>query len=273
MSRTHLMIPDVQDRPGAPRDHLRWIGNYIIDRKPHVIINIGDFADMESLSSYDRGKKSMEGRRYKADIESAREAMATLMQPLADYNAQKKRNKEAQYRPELHLTLGNHEDRINRATNDNAQMDGVISMADLGYEEFGWTVHPYLQIVKLDGVSYSHFFYRPQSGKGYSGTVENRLKNIGFTFTQGHEQGKRIGSQELADGTIRRGLVAGSCYLYNPEYRGPQATSDWRGVLVKYEVSDGNYDLMEVSLDYLCRKYEGMKLDKFMQEKYNVRLH
>jgi hypothetical protein len=272
MSRTHLFIPDVQDTPSAPKDHLVWIGKYILDRMPDVVVCAGDFADMESLSSYDKGKKSMEGRRYKADIESAVQAMGMLMQPLAHYNAQKRKNKEKQYHPELHLTLGNHEDRITRAVNSDPQMDGVISIDDLCYESFGWKVHPYLEIVKIDGVSYSHFFYRPQSGKGYSGTVENRLKNIGFTFTQGHEQGKRIGSQELADGTIRRGLVAGSCYLYNPQYRGPQATSDWRGVIVKYEVIDGNYDLMEVSLDYLCRKYEQCKLDVFMREKYGVKL-
>ena len=37
---------------------------------------------------------------------------------------------------------------------------------------------------------------------------------------------------------------------------------------MKHEVFDGNYDLMEVSLDKLCRKYEGIPLSVFMQKKY-----
>lgn len=273
MSSTHLIIPDMQVRPGAPLDACRWAGQYIIDRKPDVVINLGDFADMESLSSYDRGKKAMEGRRYKADIEAAKAGMTELMKPLRDYNEQKKKNKEKQYHPELHLTLGNHEERILRATNDNAQLDGVVSINDLGYANFGWTVHDFLDIVELDGVSYSHYFYRPKSGNPYSGTIETRLRQIGFTFTQGHEQGKLIGTHELANGQVRRGLVVGSCYLYNPEYLGPQATSAWRGVIMKYEVEGGNYSLMEVPLDFLCRKYEQCSLETFMREKYNVRLY
>lgn len=272
MSRTHLVIPDCQDYPGAPKDHLKWIGSYIRDKKPDVVVNLGDFTNVDSLSSYDKGTKKMEGRRLKADILSAQEAMATLMGPIAEYNAQKRKNKEAQYKPELHFTLGNHEERLLRYTNNEPQMDGIISIEDLKYEDFGWKVHPFLEPIRIDGVWYSHYFYRPHSGKPYSGSIETRLKHIGHSFTQGHEQGKLIGAQTLFDGTVRRGLVVGSCYLYNADYRGPQAASEWRGVIVKYEVQDGNYDIMEVSLDYLCRKYEQMKLDTFMKEKYGVKL-
>jgi hypothetical protein len=55
----HLFIPDVQAKEGVPFDHLDWIGRFIVDKKPDVIIQAGDFADMPSLSSYDRGKKKL----------------------------------------------------------------------------------------------------------------------------------------------------------------------------------------------------------------------
>lgn len=262
----------MQIMPGTPMDHCTWIGKYIIDRMPDKVINLGDFADMSSLSSYDKGRKSMEGRRYKQDIAAAHEAMGMLMKPLNDYNDLKRKNKEKQYHPELHMLYGNHEERILRVSENDAQMDGVVSLSDLGYADAGWTTHEFLDIVCLDGVSYSHYFYRPKTGKPYSGIIETRLKQIGFTFTQGHEQGKLIGTHELANGTVRRGLVVGSCYLYNPSYLGPQANSAWRGVIMKYEVADGNYSLMEVPLDFLCRKYEQMPLDKFMMDKYGVKL-
>jgi len=56
--RKHIMIPDCQVTPDTPTDHLRWIGEYIVEQKPDAIINIGDFADMESLSFFDKGKRT-----------------------------------------------------------------------------------------------------------------------------------------------------------------------------------------------------------------------
>ena len=95
----HLIIPDCQVKDGVPLEHLEWIGHYIVEKKPDVIINIGDFADMPSLSEYDKGKKSFEGRRYKKDIEATRKGMELLLQPLKDFNERARRNKDRQYRP------------------------------------------------------------------------------------------------------------------------------------------------------------------------------
>src|ERR1035437_3365549 len=73
-SRTHLIIPDCQVHSGVPTQHLEWVGKYIAQKRPDVIVCIGDFADMPSLCSYDKGKKSFEGRRYVLDIEPPAEA-------------------------------------------------------------------------------------------------------------------------------------------------------------------------------------------------------
>ena len=48
LGRMHIVIPDVQAKPGVPLDHLTWGGNYIAEKKPDAIICIGDFADMPS---------------------------------------------------------------------------------------------------------------------------------------------------------------------------------------------------------------------------------
>ena len=64
---------------------------------------------------------------------------------------------------------------------------------------------------------------------------------------------------------------AGSCYLTAEEYRGPQATGEWRGILVLNEVFDGDFDIMEVSLNYLCIRYEGIPLDRYMTRHYGKR--
>jgi len=94
----HLVLPDVQAKPDNDFTYLTAIGNYIVAKKPDVIINIGDFADMESLSSYDKGKRSFEGRSYKRDIWAAREAMDALLTPLYNEFARLKKNREKQWR-------------------------------------------------------------------------------------------------------------------------------------------------------------------------------
>ena len=40
----------------------------IFEEKPDVVVCLGDWFDMASLSSHDKGKKSFEGRRYKQDV-------------------------------------------------------------------------------------------------------------------------------------------------------------------------------------------------------------
>jgi hypothetical protein len=50
-------------------------------------------------------------------------------------------------------------------------------------------------------------------------------------------------------------VMAGACYLHDEDYKGPYGNHHWRGIIVKHEVCDGEYDIMKVSLDYLLRRY------------------
>ena len=270
MPNIHVVIPDTQAKPGAPTYHLKWIGQYIVDQfhdQPIKIIHLGDHADMPSLSSYDKGKKSMEGRRYLQDIEAANEAWQILNKPLNDFNLNRRKTRHAKWQPERHILLGNHEDRINRAVESDAQLEGVISTDDLIYAKTGWQVHPFLSPVFLDGVGYSHYWYNPMNGRPLGGTAEGRLKTLGHSFTMGHQQTYLTAIRYVND-QQQRGLIAGACYLHDEDYKGPQGNHHWRGILIKHQVNNGAYDLMEVSLDYLCRRYEGVSLDRFISKKY-----
>jgi hypothetical protein len=89
MSKKILVIPDVQCKPGVDMTHLTHIGKYIVEKKPDMIVHLGDHWDMPSLSSYDKGKKSFEGRRYKADIEAGNLGMRMLQAPLVALNKKK----------------------------------------------------------------------------------------------------------------------------------------------------------------------------------------
>lgn len=261
--RTHLVIPDTQSKAGVPNQHLHWIGRYIMDRRPDVVIHLGDHWDMPSLSEYDKGKKQFEGRRYEQDIQAGNNDFAILTKYIDQYNARQRKNKKSLYKPKLIFLLGNHENRIDRAIEDNAVLDGVISYNDLNTK--GWEVHDFLEPVWVDGICYSHYFYNPMSGRPYGGQVATRLKTIGHTFTMGHQQTLDYAIRFVGDKS-QHGLVAGACYLHDEEYKGPQGNAHWRGVIVKHDVNDGQYNPMFVDLGYLCRKYEGATLDNWRGE-------
>lgn len=210
---------------------------------------------MPSLSSYDIGKKSFEGRRYVADVAAAHTAMRSLLSPMWEFNERARKNKEKQYKPELILTLGNHENRINRAVNDSPQLEGVLSINDLQYEEFGWTVHPFLDVVVVDGIAYSHYFVTGVAGRPAS-TAQAQLRKTNMSCIAGHQQGKQIAYGTRADGSTMTSIIAGSCYEHEEDYLGSQGNKHWRGFLVLHEVNDGSFDEMWVSLDYINKKYE-----------------
>lgn len=244
---THLVIPDTQCKPGENLDHLYWAGRYAAERKPDTIIHLGDHWDMPSLSSYEkRGSKWFEGRRVKEDIDAGNTGLHLFEQGLLEGGWQPKRKV---------LLRGNHEDRVTRWLSENPSYEGLMGFQDFDDEKLGWEVFPFLTPIEIDGVTYAHYFYNPSTGRSYSGSVDTMLRNIGFTFTMGHQQGRRVGARELTNGRTLRGLVCGSYYQHDEEYRGPQARFEWRGLMVCHEVHDGDYDLMEVSIDFLKERY------------------
>ena len=254
----HLFIPDCQVKPGVNTDHLEALGNYIVDKQPEKIICIGDFADMHSLSTFDVGNLAAEGARYHADIECVNDAMERLLSPLRSYNEQQRKNKKKKYIPEMHMTLGNHEYRIDRHVERNPNLAGHISTNDLAYESWGWNVHPFLDILELDGVHYSHYFINPFSVMKtvVAGTIETKLKNLGMSFSMGHQQLLQYGCVYMPNGDRRQGLVAGSFYSHDEPYMGSQGNmAHWRGVIHKKEVKDGGYDPQFLSLDYMLRRW------------------
>lgn len=251
---THLVIPDCQIRPGDDLEFLACIGRFIVKKQPDVIVNIGDFADMPSLSSYDVGRKSFEGRRYTNDIKASKAAMESLLGPLHDHNERQRKNGKKQYKPRMVLTMGNHENRINRAVDSDPKLDGVLSTSDLKYSEFGWEVHDFLDVVIIDGIAYSHYFVTGVAGRPASSAAA-QFRKTNMSCIAGHQQGLQIHTGNRADGALLTSVIAGSCYEHDEDYLGPQGNKHWRGLLVLHEVYEGEFNLMPVSLNYLKKKY------------------
>jgi len=252
------VIPDTQVRPGISLDYLEWIGKYLTAKRPDVIVHLGDFADMSSLSSYDKGMKSFEGRRYKKDIECAKEAMDIFLGPIGRYNHVQRKHKKEIYEPRKIMLLGNHEDRINRVVEEDPRLDGTISTADLGYEATGWEVYPFLKQVVVEGVAFSHYFCSGIMGRPVT-SARMLLTKKHMSCVAGHLQGRDIAYAQRADGRDMTAIIAGSCYLHEEPYLNPQTNSHWRGMYMLHNVKDGAFDEMAVALTYLREKYASRK--------------
>lgn len=254
----HLVIPDCQIKPGQDTTHIDWAAQAIVEYKPDVIVCIGDFWDLPSLSTHDApGSKEAEGRRVAADIDAGNQAFEALVLPMQMEMDRLKYTRRRQWKPRCEFLFGNHEDRLSRAIFRDPKWEGVISLDSLKTPGFSRTKFP--NILEIDGIKYAHYFPNPYSGRPIGGTIPNRLSHIGCTFVQGHQQGFLYGTKQYPD-HVKHGLVCGRFYNNHESYR-PQDVQDveWNGIIVLNDVrsvrGNGDYDLMPLSMRYLRSKY------------------
>jgi len=243
-----LFVPDCQVRKGVDTTYLTAIGQYIVDKKPDVVVNIGDFYDMPSLSVYDKGKLSFEGRRLAEDIEAGKEGMKKFLKPLRDYQ-----ETDPSYQPRMVFCLGNHEERLQRVPSNNSEFEGFIGYHLLELEK-DWETHDFLKPVYIQGITFVHYLSNPMTGKPYGGTAASMLKNVGCSFCVGHKQTLEVAIQPVLDGTMRLGIVAGASYPFNETYKGYTGNNHFRGVVMLNDAKDGFADPSFISTKFLIER-------------------
>lgn len=249
-----LVIPDTQVKPGVPIEHFRWIALWANEHPPDAIVHLGDHYDMPSLSAYDRpGSHAAEGRRVTADLDAGHRALELFAKHLYDETCPK------------YVTLGNHEDRVERAAREDATLVGLFGPDMFKFKEFSWTVCDYQKIVRVHAVYFSHFFDvgpdgHPTGRGAGQPNAKQQLARVAGSSVAGHRQGYSVHSVPR-HGPIpgRTAVIAGSCYSHAEEYRGPNGNGEYRGAVMLNDVRNGDFQPMQVSLDYLKRTYGRFK--------------
>lgn len=259
MSNKVIVVPDTQVRDGVPTDHIPAISRYIVEQKPDCIVVIGDWWDMPSLSVFNT-RLQADGLRIKRDLEAGYQAMDAFLKPIHDEQKRLLRNKKKQWNPRMIFTIGNHDPqvRIPRYIESHPELNGFLHDETTDYlEDNGFEVYGFGEIAEYEDIRFSHYFINPHSAKGSpaGGQIETMMKNVGFSFVQGHNQKGRWGKFYLGDGTVRIGVVAGCCYQHHETYMGVQGNNHWRGIIQLNEVRKGGADILELSLDYIMRKH------------------
>lgn len=249
-----LVIPDSHAKPGVSNKRYEALGHLVVDRKPDIIVSIGDWYDMPSLSHYDVGKRSAEGRRYVDDIIVGNDALDAFHRVLDNYNRLKKKK----YDPKRYVTLGNHEERVNRAANESPALYGSISQDDFDFENQGWHVQPFKTLLHLEGINFTHYFPnglmdRAIGGQNIGRTIIQRMHKSGI---QGHNHILNTATDVDASGKRIWGITSGCFFEHEEEYVSSTIQMTWwRGVLMLNDVNDGDFNLETINYKTVMEMY------------------
>lgn len=248
----HLVIPDPHAHPDFDNDRADWLGRLILDVKPDVVINLGDMWDMASMSGYDRGKKSFQGRTFKKDLDAGLEFDDRLWAPV---------RKAKKRRPYSVFIEGNHEYRMKRALDLQPELEGVIGFNDFDLNRNYSQVIEYEGntpgIIDVDGIYYSHYFVSGVMGRPIGGEhpAYSLLTKQYTSCTCGHIHVADWTTRTRPDGKRIMGAVAGVYQDYDSPWAGEVNRIWWRGVLLKNNVDDGCYDPQWISIEQLRKEY------------------
>lgn len=250
--KTHLVFGDAHAHYQHNNDRAEWLGNLIKEERPDVVIDLGDTGDFPSLSGYDRGRRSFQGRSYKQDVESHNDFQDRLWSTVR--SGKKKLPVRFKFR-------GNHEHRIYRAVDLQPELEGTVDYADLQenhyYDEVIDYVGNYPGTACVDGVNYGHYMVSGIMGRPISGEhpAYSLLSKRFSSSTVGHGHIMDYCVRTRTDGRKIMGLALPMFCDFNIDWAGEINRLYSRGVVIKRNVEDGIYDLSIISMEELRQRY------------------
>lgn len=256
MTKTAVVFSCAHSDPGASNERFDWLGSFLYDLKPDLVIDLGDGADMRSLNTFDtRYPQSIVSQSYEADIEHYNDAMERLRWKFRHHKRK---------RPFYVGFEGNHENRIKKALAHDPRLEGSkygISFGHLQTDHWFDEYHEYANsgpaLVDYDGVVYGHYVSSGNFGTAMSTKHHgySLVEKLASSVTVGHTHKFSYFYKGDARPNPLHGLVVG-CFKGKEEGWAGQANGEWRkGLVVKRELENGNYDMEWVSLARLKAEY------------------
>lgn len=177
MSKTVVVMSCAHVKPDVSNDRFIWLGKFLYDLRPDEFINLGDFSELESLSSFDsKYPKKLVARSYEADVNHTRDAHEKMWHPF------RKNNRRMPFKVFLQ---GNHEYRLYCAIQHDPGLGGEVYGISWNHLSILDHYHEYVPYTNQapgmymrDGVVYSHFITSGSYGSAMEGLtmVLNLLK-------------------------------------------------------------------------------------------------
>jgi hypothetical protein len=254
-AKTVLVIPDQHAHHKHSNVRADYLGLFIKDLKPDLLVNMGDAADLPSLCQYDKGKAKFYANSYQKDIEAHLDFQQRMFAPMI---------KAKKRKPQTVFLVGNHEQRINRALEYEPYLSGDkfgISMKNLDLDTYYDEVIPYdgatPGIFNYDGVLFSHYFVSGIMGRAIGGehhAASLLSKNL-CSSVAAHSHTFDFSTRKRADGSTIMALVAGVFQDYHTDWAGAGQNFWESGVVVLRDFEEGRWDLEWLSLSRMRKEY------------------
>ena len=243
-----LVVGDAHIEPGQSFRRFEWLCRYIEAAKPEHVVLIGDWVSMNSLSSFDRkGGTQLENTRVLLDAELGRAALNIIQD-------------EAGRWP-IHFVEGNHEYRIKRWWENDAQMEGLCDLADMydGYIDSYTTYGDYLWI---NEIGFTHIPFNkvgPIASSGFTTSIAQKVSILaGKSIFFGHSHILDIGRQRRLGSVEPIYAVNVGCFIppeFDPAYSHNRLNDWWRGVVMVDIMPDATFDISTLSLKRMEQLY------------------
>lgn len=171
-----VAIGDLHVHPDYDLKRLEALGLFCADERPDVIVQIGDWSELISFNRHGTAIEH-EGDRWVDDIEVTKDSLATFMRPM--YNRKKTL-------PRRVITLGNHENWINKWVGENPKAAGHVGVDMLGHKEFGFEVYDYMREVDIAGFDFVHNLGSQTGRPAPITSPSNGIKSLGKSTVVGH---------------------------------------------------------------------------------------
>ena len=241
-----LVVPDSHAMPGVPNHRYEWLGRMAADQGVDVVVDIGDWFDMESLNAYDKpGSRSFEGRSYWEDIDIGLDARLRFRRELGGHE------------PRLVACLGNHEARISRFIEEEPRFEGIVGLEDLRAADLGWEQIPFREPIEIAGTFYCHFHISGVMSRPVGGVHQaaNMIAKQLSSCVMGHTHILDYAVRADASGRHLNGLVVG-CYFENDhEWAGPANRVYNRGLVLLNNCKDGGFDMEWWGMERVRARY------------------
>ncbi len=111
----------------------------------------------------------------------------------------------------------------------------------MNYEKFGWEVFPFLEVVVIQGIAFSHYFTSGVMGRPV-GSANALMSKRYMSAVMGHVQTTDLCFRTRADGQQMFAMFVGLAAQHDEEY-------------LNEVDGNGGADPMFVSLKFLARRY------------------
>jgi len=257
-NKTAVVWTCAHTKPEVSNERFSWLGDFLYDLKPDMVFDLGDGADMASLSSYeDRYPKQVVMQNYGQDIECYLDAQERLRHKFRHMKRKK---------PFWVGLAGNHESRINTAISKDPRLEAKDSNYGISFKHLQtdyWfdDYHEYTNgapaIATYEDVDFAHFFSSGNMGRAISG--DNHARSLILrrhrSSVCGHSHYRHLAFDDAVPPKGLVGLVAG-CFKGSQEAWAGQANHGWyKGIVVLHDFGSGMFDPEFVSLERLRKAY------------------